>query len=568
MARTNRWLRFGLIAIAAAALYLPFLGRPALWEPDEGRYAEIAREMVVTGDYVTPRDDQQRYFEKPPLVYWAEAAAIEAFGANEFAVRLPSALCSVAQVVVTSMIAEAMLGPEAGMLAAMTLALSPLFFGFARFATLDPALAFFLTAAIGSFYAAAREPTFESRRARLWMIVAAAMLALGTLTKGPVALVLGGTIAFGWLIVEKRTREISKMPIVGCAIVYVAIVVPWFALAESRNPGFLRFFFIHEHLKRYFQSSEHGWGPWFFVPIVIGGTWPWIFFAPSGFREMYSTGSADNLSRRSDARLLAIWFGLIFILFSIPRSKLGSYILPGVPPIAIAAGYGLARLRALSAVQRERVLRWFVAINAIGAVAGAALALDLIHPIHPSLAWDAVFVALFILVGAIMMYGTAREEGRVGYGAAALALALIATIGLSERARRDATPLTSYRDLASVVRPYLQKGCVLGSYRHYVQSLPFYTGSVETRVEYWGELAETGEPEARDAKFLIGSEAKLKQSWASGSCMVLIVNRRDLSTLAPALAPAPSIIGCEGKKIAIYNGHPDSAPTDCAQERR
>src|SRR5580704_919054 len=93
----GRLVRLVLIAAAALILYLPGLGRPPLWEPDEGRYGEIAREMYLSGDYVTPRDDFVRYFEKPPLVYWAESAAIGIFGAHEFAVRLPAALFSAAQ---------------------------------------------------------------------------------------------------------------------------------------------------------------------------------------------------------------------------------------------------------------------------------------------------------------------------------------------------------------------------------------------------------------------------------------------------------------------------------------
>src|SRR5271168_483077 len=177
MLAANRPLRFTIYALLAAILYLPGLGRPALWEPDEGRYAEIAREMVVSGDYVTPRDDFELYFEKPPLVYWAEAASIHLFGIDEFAVRLPAALFSIGQVVVTAALAEAMLAAPAGLtsgiLSAFALALSPLFFGFARFATLDPALAFFLTAALAAFYAAARKDSFSQPSSRGWMLISA-----------------------------------------------------------------------------------------------------------------------------------------------------------------------------------------------------------------------------------------------------------------------------------------------------------------------------------------------------------------------------------------------------------
>src|ERR1039458_6645793 len=268
MLAANRTLRLAIYALLAAIVYLPGLGRPALWEPDEGRYAEIAREMVISGDYVTPRDDFELYFEKPPLVYWAEAASIKVFGVNEFAVRLPAALFSIGQVVVTAALAEMMLGPPAGFFAALVLALSPLFFGFARFATLDPALAFFLTAALAAFYVAARDDSFSRPSSRKWMLISAAMLALGTLAKGPIALLLGGAIALTWLASERRLRQVAQMPLVWCLVIYAAIVVPWFVLAEARNPGFMHFFIVHEHLERYVTSSEHGWGPWFFIPLL------------------------------------------------------------------------------------------------------------------------------------------------------------------------------------------------------------------------------------------------------------------------------------------------------------
>ncbi|HXM89028.1 MAG TPA: glycosyltransferase family 39 protein, partial [Candidatus Acidoferrum sp.] len=324
MLAASRPIRLAIYALLAAILYLPGLGRPALWEPDEGRYAEIAREMVVSGDYVTPRDDFELYFEKPPLVYWANAASIKMFGVNEFAVRLPAALFSIAQVCATAALADAMLGASAGFFAALALALSPLFFGFARFATLDPALAFFLTAALAAFYFAARDDSFSQPSARRWMLISAAMLALGTLAKGPIALLLGGAIPLAWLATEKRLREVARMPLVACGLIYAAIVLPWFILVEARNPGFLRFFFIHEHLERYTTSSEHGWGPWFFIPIVIGGAWPWIFFVPLGWSAMRADNdnplpeqTPNPSGRQSAARFLAIWFVVILVFFSI-----------------------------------------------------------------------------------------------------------------------------------------------------------------------------------------------------------------------------------------------------------
>jgi 4-amino-4-deoxy-L-arabinose transferase-like glycosyltransferase len=566
MLAANRPLRLTLYALLAAILYLHGLGWPALWEPDEGRYAEIAREMVVSGDYVTPRDDFELYFEKPPLVYWADAASIGVFGANEFAVRLPAALFSIGQVVATAALAEVIFGATAGFFAALVLALSPLFFGFARFATLDPALAFFLTAALGAFYLASRNESFSSPSARTWMLTSAAMLAMGTLAKGPVALLLGGAIPFIWLAFERRLAEIRAMPLAACLIIYMLIVVPWFVLIESRNPGFLSFFFVHEHLQRYVTSSEHGWGAWFFIPIVIGGAWPWIFFVPLGWLAMRTDdASPDSAARRSAASFLAIWFVVIFVFFSIPRSKLGSYILPAMPPLAIVAGYGLARLSTLEALRRGRMLA-VVTIASLALAAGLFVFFEFaLVPINPALGLDGLLLAFTLAAGPIAMYLLARTPTRIPYAIAALAIAMLATVPLAARARHDASPLSTYRGLATAVAPYLAGNCTLASYRHYVQSLPFYTRQRETRVEYWGELSEVAPPAPGKSPFILGSEARLRQAWSSGSCMILIANQRDLQALDDSLKPAPVVLGCEGKKFALYNGTlaPPPAAASC-----
>jgi 4-amino-4-deoxy-L-arabinose transferase-like glycosyltransferase len=570
MLAANLSLRLAIYAVLAALLYLPGLGRPALWEPDEGRYAEIAREMVVSGDYVTPRDDFELYFEKPPLVYWANAASIQIFGVNEFAARLPSALFSIGQIVVTAALAEMIFGAATGLFAALALALSPLFFGFARFATLDPALAFFLTAALAAFYLAAREESFSRPSARRSMLISAAMLAFGTLAKGPVALLLGGAIALVWLAVERRLRQIAAMPLVWCGFIYAAIVLPWFILMEARNQGFLRFFFIHEHLERYVSSSEHGWGPWFFIPIVIGGAWPWIFFVPLGWsamraRDALPESSSSSSAQGSAATFLAIWFVVIFVFFSIPRSKLGSYILPALPPLAIVAGFGLSCLRALDDASRRRLLATIALANLVLVACVLAFFEFARAPIVPALRFDGLLIATVLTAGTIAMYSFGRTASRVPYAIGALALAMLVTVPLADSVREDASAISTYRNLATAVRPYVAGDCTLASYRHYVQSLPFYTGHRETRVEYWGELSEVSPPTPGKSPFLIGSETRLRQAWSSGSCMILIANERDLKGLQDSLKPAPVVIGCEGKKLALYKGAlaPPPSPAAC-----
>jgi 4-amino-4-deoxy-L-arabinose transferase-like glycosyltransferase len=597
-----------LCAAAAALLYLYGLGKPSLWEPDEGRYAEIAREMVVAHDYITPRNNFVRYLEKPPLVYWATAASLKIFGYNEFAVRFPAAVAAVGQVAVTGALAEMVFGSVIGMLAALTLALSPLFFSFARFATPDPALAFFLTAAMACFYAASRAPSFRTIASRLWMLTAAVMLAFGTLAKGPVALVLGGTIALLWLVAERRTRDLLQIPWLSCAVVYLAITLPWFVMVARRNPGFVHFFIVHEHFQRYLANTEHGWGPWFFIPITIGGSWPWLYFALFALSPDQSTDSllrakpvessgpdaratlpdammapagsglacheavtktpADNRAteeRRAAVRFLLIWFGVIFLFFSIPRSKLGEYILPALPPVAILSGEGLVRLARMPLVQQRRRLTIFTAINA--SVAATILFGLLLAPavkLTATLRNDVLVIAGALLIATIAAFILSRKNATVTAIVAPLALAAVVTMAAAGDAREKVAPLVSCRELAAVIKPLVLRGCRMASYRHFEQSLPFYTGVRETLVNYRGELEPFG-PAHDQQGIVFATTAQLRRFWASDQCVVLIANRSDLASLTGVLSPVPSVLGCEGKKLALYNRSPSARNAPACQ---
>ncbi len=552
----------GLCALIACLLYLPALGRPALWEPDEGRYAEIAREMARSGDYVTPRDDWVRYFEKPPLMYWAGALAINLLGANEFAVRLPAALFSIGQVAITCALAEEMFGVAAGLTAAASLALSPLFFGFGRFLTLDPALSFFIEAALGCFYMAARAaPGLDRSPARGWLYIAAAMMALGTLTKGPVALVISGGILLIYIIVEGRGRELIRIPWLGSALIYGAITAPWFVLVAQRNPDFLDFFFVHEHLQRYLSSTEHAWGPYFFIPITLAGMWPWVYFVPRAIARLRRSDQEHGSSvDRSAPLFLLLWFGFVLVFFSIPRSKLGSYILPGLPPLAILAGYGLCGLGQDGATKARRALGAFALLN-LGLAAAAIPILMVIawRRGMPALGIDGAIALGALAGGAIAAFAIARDSRRIPYAIAAIMAASVLVCGTLVKAREDAASLVSYRGLARAILPEIARGCVLASYHHHVQSLPFYTGTREVLVAHRGELAPGATtPDARGS--FIDSDRELIELWASARCVVLIVNRKDLASVAAKLNPRPTRLASEGKKIALSNRPPADSP--------
>jgi 4-amino-4-deoxy-L-arabinose transferase-like glycosyltransferase len=563
-----------MCASLALLLYLVGLGRPPLWEPDEGRYAEIAREMVVGRDYITPRDNFVPYFEKPPLVYWVTAASIRIFGRNEFAARLQAAIASAGQVGLTGTLGEWMFGATTGLLAALVLALSPLFFAFARFATPDPALAFFFTAAMACFYAGTHSSAIADGIKGRWIVAAVLMLALGTLTKGPVALLLGVAIAMFWLFAEGRSGDLFRMPWVKCIASYLALTMPWFILVARRNPGFVHFFVIHEHIQRYVESTEHSWGPWFYIPITIAGMWPWFFFIPfslSKFPHVFlvrargkKTVAALPVTIKSEddnqgpaLHLLIIWFAVFLIFFSIPRSKLGEYILPGLPPLAILAAVGFAQLEQLSLTRKRRLFMMFAAINAGAAI--AVLTATIVVPpfdFRHVLIGDAIVAATALLVGGVATLVFLNRAA----SAVPLVLAISVIVGMSAGmdARERVAPFVSYRRLAEAIAPYANRGCRLVSYRHFEQALPFYTGAEETLVNYRGELEPFGPVHDLSGR-VFATLSQLRATWAGEQCVVLVINRIDFPTLANLLVPAPTLIGREGKKLAVLNRHLGSA---------
>jgi len=383
-----------------------------------------------------------------------------------------------------------------------------------------------------------------------------------------------GAIALAWLVHQGRARDALRAPWIGCVAVYLALVVPWFALAAYRNPGFLDFFFIHEHIHRYLDNNEHQWGLWFFIPVVLGGAWPWIFFALFAFRAdrqeapcVSEAGEDRNLPWLSKLRLkiassrpaiayLSIWFGVIFVFFSIPQSKLGEYILPAFPPVAIMSGLGLTRLARFDRRRRIGILFVLAAINIALAVTVTVVAVELRRPLIAALGNDAIVASGALAVATMAALAIAwlnRDATTVWPIAGALAVGTLVALGAMAQAREAAAPFTSYRKLARQVSPYLGARCVLASYRHQIQALPFYLEKREVLVGYRGELAPFGDS-ADAAPTFIPTDRRLAGEWSSRPCVVVIANRRDLPHLEQLLKPTPAIIGREGKKVALFNG--------------
>jgi 4-amino-4-deoxy-L-arabinose transferase len=331
--------RSGLVVIALfLLLYILPLGVRPLVIPDETRYAEIPREMLASGDWVVPRLDGLRYFEKPVLGYWLNAAAMTIFGQNSFAARFPSAVAVGFSALFLFALARRFAG---GYLAAILTAVAFLtcmeVFALGIFNVLDSALSFFITAAMVSFFYAYTEE--NSRRERASLALMGVFCGLAFLTKGFLAFAVPVAAIAPFMIWEGRWRELFKIPWVPILFA-VLVALPWSILIHLREPSFWHYFFWIEHIHR-FASPIGGQHPkpfWFFVPVILGGALPWTALIPaaiSGLREMRLR---DTL-----LRFALCWLLFPFLFFSASQGKLGTYILPCFPPLVILLIIGVLR---------------------------------------------------------------------------------------------------------------------------------------------------------------------------------------------------------------------------------
>ena len=326
----------GLAVVALAALLLgTSLGRLDLLNPDEGRHAEIAREMLASGHYVTPYLHGQPYGDKPVLFHWMVAASLACFGANAAAARLPSVL---AALLVVALVARGLGDPRergASRVAALLLATTPAFVALGRFVIIDMTLAATLTVALlglGRWWLAP-----HPRVGSPWIFYAA--LGVGCLAKGPVALVLGFGVAAAFWIVDRERPSLGELrPLAGTALV-LAVAAPWYLAAWFDRPEYVTGFLGDHNIGRFlgaggFTHRE----PWYYYLIAVPlALLPWSVGLPRAVVDAARSASGDRQSR-----FLLCWIGVVVAFFSLSTTKLLTYALPAFPAFALLVGRSVA----------------------------------------------------------------------------------------------------------------------------------------------------------------------------------------------------------------------------------
>ncbi|HZN03786.1 MAG TPA: glycosyltransferase family 39 protein [Candidatus Polarisedimenticolia bacterium] len=494
-----------LAPLLCAPLFLAGLGGTGLADPDEGRNAEVGREMLASGDYVTPRLNGAVYLDKPPVFFWMVAGSLAAFGTNEAAARLPSALAAVAGVALTVWFARRRFGAPVAACAAAILALSPLYQVFARLVIFDMLLLVWTTTCTFLFYEA-----MEGERPSRWLGVAGFVVAgLGTITKGPVALVVPLLVAVAWALVERRPSLLRRLRPGAGMLAYAVVVLPWLLVVERRHPGFLAYAVLGENLARMTANPYDTARPFhFYLQVILPGLFPWILLlaaqgiglawsrlpgrqtAPAAAPHAGSPGAAAQDAappgEARAARFVALWLAVIVVFFSLVASKRPSYILPASIPVAILA----ARLivRGSRAATRDAALRAAGTVTAavativlaatawVAASGGGPVALGRVgraardSGVPPILLWAA---AAALLVGAALLLAV-RRSARPAIYVAVAALPLVALLPVARFAVRHIDSLRSSRAVSRFLQERLADRDRVVCFEEFRPGLNFY----------------------------------------------------------------------------------------------
>ena len=479
------------------------LGYRHLTPSDEGRYAEIAREMLASNDWITIRYNDYKYFEKPPLQAWMTALSFEWFGIGEWQARLWAGLTGFLTILTVGFTATQLLGKRAGLLSAIVLAASPIWILGSHINSLDMGLSAFMGMSLCALLLAQTSNNRSIGQA-FWMLVCWACMGLAVLSKGLIGIVLPGLVLVVYSLTAFDFKIWMRLHWIKGIIIFLAITAPWFILISQKNPEFPHFFFIHEHFERFTTDEHRRSAPWhFFLPIFFIGFLPWLFQLPKSIALAFSDRNQPQ-SEFKPLWLCFIWALLIFVFFSASHSKLPGYIIPIYPALAILGGLSLDRIlfkfqgrntTFLSNTAKAPIF-WNLQVLIYILVLGLGfLALPLIkntgetYESSQYLAFShwigfALSASLFFACISWLLKNKYRLLSVFYFAASFLSLCLIAGLGHETVGKQ----LSGY-EMAQVVKPLVHQDTPFYAVHILDHTLPFYLEKPMTMVEFTDELS-------------------------------------------------------------------------------
>ncbi len=537
------------------------LGARTLVPTDEGRYAQMAREMLASGDWITLRLNGIKYFEKPPLQNWMNALTFAVFGLGEWQARLWTGLSGLLGILVTGYAGAKVFNRQVGITAALVLASSFYWANMGHVNSLDMGLSGMMTVSLGALLLAQR-PDISASANRNWMLMCWLGMALATLSKGLIGIVLPGAVLVLYTLISRDWALWGRLHLVKGTLLFFAVCTPWFVLIALKNPEHPHFFFIHEHFQRFTSNVHKRGGPWYyFIPFLIIGLIPWLGSLIGGLLQglrnnQSGTGGAFTFQPKL---LILIWAAFLFFFFSISGSKLPGYILPIFPALALLIAIDIQQKPAKS-------LQWAAASFALLGLAGFiglhffsqspaylndTLEASLNRGYLPWLAGVAVFMLISGVIATVMARKGKKEATIITLALAGFMAGQIAALGHEPWGQH----IAGSKHLPAM-KSYLQHHpqAPIFAVGRYEQALPFYLERTTTLVEFADEMAFglSIQPELW-IPVLDDFIAKWKTMQAEGKPAMAIV-RTDIYEKFKQSDFPMQVIGIDSKRVIITNG--------------
>ena len=490
-----------LIALLLALLAFGDLGYRKLADPDEGRYSEISREMAASNDFITPRLNGLKYFEKPPLQYWATAAVFKLFGENEFTARLYTLLCGLGCIFLIGYTATRLYDADTGAYAALALISSWYFMAFTQVVTLDTGLTFWMTLGICGFLLA-HGLALDSSRQR-WMLVAWAGMAGAVLSKGLIGIVFPSAAIFLYCLTQQNWRLLAKLEwFYGLGLFFI-ITVPWHVMVSLQNPEFAHFYFVHEHFERFLTTVHRREAPWWtFFAITVVGLMPWgLALIPAinhGWRNPALRLSKPDGSTFAPLKFVLLFSAFVLLFFTKSSSKLPGYILPIFPLLAFVIGVYLKN------AEPKKLAWWLIPMLPLTLGGAYAAWLEPTRRVADGLMRQQMYseFSLWVIAGlltlatATLLAFTLLRKSRTGPAVATMAAATMILVVLLSHGYDRLSPLKSSFAVSQAISERLKPETRLYAVKIYDQSLPFYLKRTLTLVEYVDEfeMGQNAEP--------------------------------------------------------------------------
>lgn len=530
-----------VLLLVFTAIWFSNLDYRRLVHPDEGRYAEIPREMVASGDWITPRLNGIKYFEKPALQYWITAAAYSIFGVHHWTARVWPALSGFLGVLFIGYVGLRLGGPLLGLYSAAVLGGSAWYVLNAHVLTLDAGVTFWMSVGLGSLLIAQRDDATPTEE-RGWMLAAWAALALAVLSKGLIGVVLPGASMVIYTLLRRDWSLWRRLHLIGGSLVFLAIAAPWFVAVSLRNGEFFDFFFIREHFARFLTNEAHREGAWwYFIPILLAGILPWLTVFLWTARRMW-TDAPVGRNGFSWQRFAVVWSAFIFVFFSMSGSKLPSYILPMFPALALTLGWQLTVLPQSTLARLTLPLVAIMGVIALIALFAyaplAARFADARQPLEPLLeygVWLKTACVVAFAGGALGLFylrSAKRTAAVLSVSLTALLAAMLVLTGHDTLAEARSTGPIVSRIVAA--NGPLRADVPFYTFRMYDQTLPYYLGRTVTQVEHYDELAMGIASEPDKA---IATEAEWLRRWNAAGQAYAIMQPDEYQRLRDAGVP-------------------------------